>query len=110
MDDAHDRASRRTSERLPRRILVGTVVGAALGAVIGLLAGSVAYDGTAVIACTLAGALGLGLIGSFVGGMSSLESPRPGNEPSERTEPLAEEDLTSDESLPRPPAGPTGRP
>jgi hypothetical protein len=109
MDDLHDAASRRTSARLPRRILAGTFIGGAIGVVAGLIAGSIAYDGSAVIACALAGALGLGLIGSFVGGMSSLESPQPGSEPSERAEPLAEEDLTSEEALRRPPAGPTGR-
>lgn len=99
MDDARSPASRRTGERLPRRILAGTLIGAAVGALIGLVAGAVAYDGTAVVACALAGALGLGLLGSFIGGMSSLESPQPGNEPSERTEPLEETDLTSEEHL-----------
>jgi hypothetical protein len=81
------------------RIGVGAAIGGSLGLVIGAIWGSIAYRAgssgmwVVVIGCVIF----LMILGAFVGGMSGLESPDPGREPSEVAEPLADPDLTDRE-------------
>jgi hypothetical protein len=75
---------RRFESRAGSRLLVGALVGALLGVVVGLAAAAL-FDGSprALLAAGIAGALFGGGVGAFASGISSLESPRPGREPSE---------------------------
>ena len=68
----------------------GAIAGAIIGAVVWQRLG-------AILASALFGAIGIGMLGAFMGGMASLESPDPGQEPSEREHPLEEPELTSEE-------------
>lgn len=86
-------------QRTERRSFLGAAVGLVAGLAIGAAAGILNFDAVgAVAACALAGAIAGLAIGAFTGGMSGLESPAPGNEPSETSRPLRDvRELTSEE-------------
>lgn len=90
----------RHARRWVTRIGLGAAIGGSLGFVLGLIWGSIAYrvGSPAMWAVVGACAIFLGVLGGFVGGMSGLESPDPGHEPSQVDEPLEEpRDLTGRE-------------
>ena len=79
-------------------LVLGLIVGAAIGAAVGLLFGSMAFDGgRALWTSTVGGAIFGGLAGAFIGGMSRLEDPPPGQEPGVRERPMQRPGLTHDE-------------
>jgi hypothetical protein len=87
--------------RWRRGIVVGGSVGVAIGLVAGVTIGAFVGGGIAfwmsLLACVVAGAA----IGMFVGGLSRLESPQPGREPSEVERPVLDEPaLTKSEDDP----------
>jgi hypothetical protein len=78
--------------RLWRRLLVGAVIGFVVCGLVGLVIGLVAYRPGSIamwVAFLGAGFFG-GVVGAIAGGMSSLESPDPGSEPSQFSEPVTE--------------------
>jgi hypothetical protein len=86
-------------QRTERRSVLGGAIGLIAGLLIAVTAGILNFDALgAIAACGLAGAIAGLAIGAFTGGMSSLESPAPGNEPSETDRPLRDvPELTSEE-------------
>jgi hypothetical protein len=84
---AQDRMHNRLSFRLPIGGLIGGLVGLAFGAILGFIffqrAGAI---GTAALAGGLFGVI----LGMLVLGYSSLESPDPGDEPSDTVRPIAD--------------------
>ena len=67
--------------RAGRHLWLGAVVGIVAGALIGWLIGSIAFEGArAIWGSVVAGAIFMGGVGTFIGGISSLEPPRPGRE------------------------------
>jgi hypothetical protein len=67
--------------RAGRHLWLGTVVGIVAGALIGWLIGSIAFEGArAIWGSVVASAIFMGGVGAFIGGISSLEPPRPGRE------------------------------
>ena len=79
-------------------LLLGLFIGAAIGAVVGLVFGAVAFGGGAALwTSAIGGAIFGGLAGAFMGGMSRLEDPPPGEEPGVRERPLQRPGLTHDE-------------
>jgi hypothetical protein len=95
MKDADDDVVRvegpdqRHVRRITRRGFLGAVLGAMVGAGIGLIAGIANFGAMVpVVACGLAGAVAGGGLGMFVGGMTGLESPEPGREPSRTNRPV----------------------
>ncbi len=90
----------RHARRWVTRIGLGAAIGGAIGLVVGLIWGSIAYRTGSLAMWAVAGgcAIFLGILGAFIGGMSGLESPDPGREPSQVGEPLEEpRDLTGPE-------------
>jgi hypothetical protein len=84
--------------RFSRRIGSGGILGAVLGGAAGFLVGMLAFDGTAIVATSLGCALAGALLGGLWGGMSSLDAPDPGREPSETPHPFRDvRSLTHDE-------------
>jgi gas vesicle protein len=82
--------------RITRHLLVGLLLGGLVGLIVGLVL-EFAFDHSrpefaiALVAWVLFGSG----IGTLVGGYSSLESPQPGNEPSEVERPIRDRpDLT----------------
>jgi hypothetical protein len=95
-------SSGRREERAVSRwrggIALGLIIGAAIGAAVGLVFGWIAFDGgRALWASAVGGAIFGGLVGAFIGGMSRLEDPPPGQEPGVREHPLDRPGLTHDE-------------
>jgi hypothetical protein len=91
---------RRHARRWVTRTGLGAAIGGSIGLVVGLIWGSIAYrvGSLAMWAVVASCAIFLGILGAFVGGMSGLESPDPGHEPSQVDEPLEEpRDLTGRE-------------
>jgi hypothetical protein len=91
---------RRHARRWVTRTGLGAAIGGSIGLVVGLIWGSIAYrvGSLAMWAVVASCAIFLGILGAFVGGMSGLESPDPGREPSQVDEPLGEPgDLTGPE-------------
>jgi hypothetical protein len=95
-----------TSERREERavsqwgggLVLGMIIGAAIGAAVGLVFGAVAFGGGAALwTSAIGGAIFGGLAGAFMGGMSRLEDPPPGEEPGVRERPLERQGLTHDE-------------
>jgi hypothetical protein len=88
----------RTVGRWGKGLGMGLLIGGAVGVVVGLVLGSVAFSGAAALA---ASALGGGIFGSgvgaFIGGMSKLEDPPPGEEPGVGDQPLDRPGLTHPE-------------
>ena len=67
--------------RAGRHLWLGAVAGIVAGALIGWLIGSIAFEGArAIWGSMVAGAIFMGGVGAFIGGISSLEPPRPGRE------------------------------
>jgi hypothetical protein len=67
--------------RAGRHLWLGAVVGVVAGALVGWLIGSIAFEGSrAIWGSVVAGAIFIGGVGAFIGGISSLEPPRPGRE------------------------------
>jgi hypothetical protein len=98
------RAEGRFRGRWRRGIAVGAFVGLAAGTVAGLLIGVIAFEpgGTGFwMAAVGAAIFGLG-VGAFVGGLSRLESPQPGREPSEVDRPIRDEPALTKEEHPSP--------
>lgn len=99
--------SERMRRRMGRRLVWGGVGGLAVGVIAGSIVGAVAFEaGSTSFLMTTVGVtvfcLGIGLP---IGGYSSLESPTPGNEPSEVERPITDRpELTRTESPIRPPA------
>lgn len=86
-------------KRTGKRTVVGGAIGFVVGLTIGVAAGIINFEAFgAIAACGLAGAIAGLAIGAFTGGMSGLESPAPGHEPSETARPLRDvTKLTSEE-------------
>ncbi len=79
-------------------IALGLIIGAAIGAAVGLVIGSIAFDGGRALWVSAGGGMIFGgLTGAFIGGMSRLEDPPPGQEPGLRERPLDRPGLTHDE-------------
>lgn len=87
-----------TFQRTRRGIATGAIVGAVIGAVAGAIAGGLihGWGTTAMWAWTLFGLIGASFFGWFVGGMSTLEDPRRGDEPRPDDALRGDEDLPSD--------------
>jgi hypothetical protein len=84
--------------RIRRGWLKGALVGALVGAAIGLVLGAIVFGSAgAIVGAVVAGAVGLGGLGAFWGVLSGLETPDPGNEPSQAERPLSVSELTSEE-------------
>lgn len=98
---SHDREQRtdRFLGDLSRRIGLGLLAGAAIGAVVGLVAGLLWFpERIATVATAVLGGVIVGLaLGAFWAGMSRLESPQPGLEPSQTDDPWRDEGLTTEE-------------
>jgi len=93
-----ERREERAVSRWGGGIALGLVVGAAIGAAAGLVFGSIAFDGGAALwASAIGGAIFGGVVGAFIGGMSRLEDPPPGQEPGVRERPLDRPGLMHDE-------------
>ena len=93
-----DASDARSERRIGRGLILGVVIGLVAGAAIGAIVGLFVWERTGpILASALFGAIGLGMLGAFWGGMTGLESPDPGEEPGGRAEPLAEPELTSEE-------------
>ena len=75
--------------RVTHRGLAGAILGIAAGVGVGVTAGAINFEGIGpVLGCAVAGAVAGGLLGTFIGGMTGLESPAPGREPSETDRPI----------------------
>ena len=84
----------------------GLLIGGVLGIVAGLAIGLLAFDGAAATwTSALGGAIFGTVVGAFIGGMSTLEDPPPGEEPEGHDPSLGRPGLTHDEQdRPTPPA------
>lgn len=91
------RMHRRLGRRLPLGGLIGAVAGLGLGAVLGF----VLFDRAAAILTSIfvAGLFGLAA-GMLIAGYSSLESPDPGDEPSDTAHPIADRTEAVREEVP----------
>ena len=93
-----DRREERAVSRWRGGIALGLIIGAAIGAAIGVVVGSIAFDsGRALWVSAGSGVIFGGLVGGFIGGMSRLEDPPPGQEPGVREQPLQRPGLTHDD-------------
>jgi hypothetical protein len=94
--------------RLGRRLPLGGLLGAIAGALVGALVGLLFFDRSAAILMSIVGAgvFGLG-VGMLIAGYSSLESPDPGDEPSDTARPIADRPEAVREEHPDPPDSPT---
>jgi hypothetical protein len=89
---------RRATARSGRALAIGLVVGGVIGLLAGAAIGAVAFTGgSALAASALGGVIFGGVVGAFVGGMSTLDDPPPGEEPGVRDQPLQRPGLTHDE-------------
>jgi hypothetical protein len=87
------RPDRRFGSRWGRGLASGAGIGLGAGVVIGLIVGLIVFEPGGVgfwMAIVAASVFGVGL-GTFIGGISRLESPTPGREPSEVGRPLRDE-------------------
>jgi hypothetical protein len=97
-DPSIERGERHHTARSARSLGWGALLGAIGGAAIGFGAGYAFFEGAGVWAVVLAVSIAGALLGAFWGGMSSLESPDPGTEPSETEHPIRDvATLTHDE-------------
>jgi hypothetical protein len=94
--------------RLGRRLPLGGLLGAIAGVLVGALVGLLFFDRSAAILMSIVGAgvFGLG-VGMLIAGYSSLESPDPGDEPSDTARPIADRPEAVREEHPDPPDSPT---
>jgi hypothetical protein len=88
-----DRKERRFERRAGRRVAIGLALGAIAGAIVAAVAGAMFWGvGTpAMWAATIAGAIFVGGVVAMISGLSGLESPRPGREPTATGRPLHDE-------------------
>jgi hypothetical protein len=88
----HRRLQERFEPRLKSRLFAGLLVGSLVGVAIGTVVGFLVFEGRpgAVVASALAGIIAGVLYGTSVGSFAGLESPDPGNEPSETAHPLSD--------------------
>lgn len=84
--------SERMRHRLGGRLLLGAAIGALVGALIGLATGLITSAPgrlgfwLSLLACTIFATM----VGTLIGGYASLESPEPGQEPSDTERPVAD--------------------
>ena len=88
----------RIRRRMPRNLVVGMIVGTVAGAILGGIVG-VAIGGLGgAIVGLLVGGFFAACLGALVGGYGSLESPQPGEEPSQTDRPVADvPEMTTEE-------------
>ena len=94
-----ERREERAVSRWGGGIVLGLIIGAVIGAAVGLVFRS---HSAAAARCgrrrsAVGGAIFGGIAGAFIGGMSRLEDPPPGQEPGVRERPLHRPGLTHDE-------------
>jgi hypothetical protein len=91
---AEERRDSHHTRRLSRRLLVGACIGFGACALIGLVVGLIVYrPWSTVMWVTVIGAGFFGAaVGALTGGMSALESPDPGEEPSQFAHPVSDPD------------------
>ena len=90
--------TRRFRRRLSVRLIGGVLLGAALLFGIGFIVGSLAFRTSVAWGIAIGTAVFGGVAGALIGGMSSLESPDPGLEPSQFEHPVSDpEGLTREE-------------
>jgi hypothetical protein len=112
LDDANERldpGTARVGRRLGRGVLLGLGLGALTGAVIGAIAGATLGSGGATKFWTffVAAFVACSAVGTLIGSYSSLESPQPGQEPTDTARPVRDADgLTTEEPAPRTPPPP----
>jgi hypothetical protein len=89
---AEERRDSRHTRRLSRRLLLGACIGFAACALVGLIVGLIVFrPWSTVMWVTVIGAGFFGAaVGALTGGMSALESPDPGEEPSEFAHPVSD--------------------
>jgi hypothetical protein len=89
---ADQRRNARHGRRLSRRLLWGTVIGALACGLVGLVVGLIVFrPWSTAMWLTVAGSAFFGAcVGALAGGMSALESPDPGEEPSQFERPVTE--------------------
>jgi hypothetical protein len=82
----------RFERRLKGRLSAGLLVGVLVGGILGVIVGFIAFGGRApaIAACGLGGIIAGFLYGALVGSFAGLESPDPGQEPSETPHPFSE--------------------
>jgi MFS family permease len=83
MQGSNDGRERGVKGRVGRRTVGGLLIGGALGAVIGAVLGGIIYgflSGWELVFLLVGLIFGAG-IGAFAAGISSLDSPAPGDEP-----------------------------
>jgi len=82
----------RFEPRLRGGLFAGFLLGALVGGTLGFVVGLLAFDGRtgAILACGLGGLVAGLLYGALVGSFAGLESPNPGDEPSETKHPLSQ--------------------
>ncbi|HET9310192.1 MAG TPA: hypothetical protein VFP41_03080 [Actinomycetota bacterium] len=87
-----DPASRRIGSRIRRRLGVSLLIGPLLGLAVGALIASLAFDswGTGSIMVLIGAMIAGTMLALLWGGYSSLESPDPGQEPSDTERPIAD--------------------
>ena len=84
-------AQSRMQKRLGSRLVLGGMIGAALGLVFGAVLGLIFFEGASAIwTAALSGLLFGFIVGMLTLGYSSLESPDPGEEPSDTPRPIAD--------------------
>ena len=94
---------RRAVGRWGRGLGKGLAIGGVIGVLAGLGIGALAFEGAAAIfAAALGGAIFGTVVGAFVGGMSTLEDPAPGDEPQTHEASLGRPGLLHDEQDPPP--------
>jgi hypothetical protein len=91
---SEERRDTHHTRRLSRRLLLGACIGFAACALVGLVIGLIVYrPGSTVMWVTVFGAGFFGAAaGALTGGMSALESPDPGEEPSQFAHPVSDPD------------------
>jgi hypothetical protein len=84
--------------RIQNGALKGGLIGASLGAIVGLVVGAIVFRNVGpIVMSVLVGGIGLGVLGAFWGILSKLESPDPGQEPTQVDRPLTVSELTAEE-------------
>jgi hypothetical protein len=82
-----------------RNLLTGVAIGVLAGLVVGAIAGAVLADGVGLLVTVVGCVVFGGVIGALIGGYGSLESPNPGQEPSDTARPIHDRhELTRDEA------------
>jgi MFS family permease len=97
-DQAPREPETRTFQRTRRSVAAGAMIGAVIGAAAGAIIGGLVHGWwtTAMWGWTIFGLIGATGVGFFIGGMSSLEDPRRGDEPLPDAETRGDTDLPRD--------------